>query len=185
MEITDKIAVIAAVIAFASAMVSIVAIYVPWRNTHDAEIFKESILALERAFRSLMRNAEEDGQPAPDRLNWLTSARHIESYKSLRKSLKTTLYKRLSEEHEEHWRHEFYLKLFNRDPITPCSYFEAGPIEPRSTIIIYGFAAWPRIKRDPIDTLDLEQLFQESDLLRGNYGLKQYLTKFPQFGGEV
>src|SRR5690554_2769000 len=57
MEITDKIAVIAAAIAFGSAMVSILAIYVPWRNTHDAEIFKESILALERAFRSLMLNA--------------------------------------------------------------------------------------------------------------------------------
>jgi len=185
MEITDKIAVIAAAIAFGSAMVSILAIYVPWRNTHDAEIFKESILALERAFRSLMLNAGEDGQPAPDRLNWLTSARHIESYKSLRRSLKTTLYKRLSEEHEEHWRHEFYLKLFNRDRITQPSYFEAGPIEPRSAIVIYGFAAWPHTRKDPIDILDLEQLFQESDILKGNYGLQQYLAKFPQFGGEA
>ncbi|MEY8688496.1 MAG: hypothetical protein AB9M53_01275 [Leptothrix sp. (in: b-proteobacteria)] len=184
MNTTDQIAVIAAAIAFISAIVSILAIYIPWRNTHDTEVFKESVLALERAFRSLMLNAKEDGQPISDRLNWLTSARHIESYKSLRNSLKTALYKRLSQEHEEHWRHEFYLKLL-KDRINHVSYFEAGPIEPRSAIVIYGFAAWPNARQDPIDILDLERLFQESNLLQGNYGLTQYLAKFPQFGGEV
>lgn len=184
MSTTDLIAVVAAAIAFGSAIVSVLAIYVPWRNTHDAEVFKEALLALERAFRSLMLNARADGQPAPDRLNWLTAARHIESYKALRNSLKTALYKRLSLEHEEHWRHEFYLKLL-KDRIYQVSYFDAGPIEPRSAVVIYGFAAWPHTKQDPIDILDLESLFQESDLLKGNYGLQQYLAKFPQFGGEA
>jgi len=184
MEITDQIAVVAAAIALGSAFVSILAIYIPWRNTHDSEIFKESVLALERAFRSLILNASENGQPAADRLNWLTSARHIESYKSLRSSLKTALYKRLSQEHEEHWRHEFYLKLL-KDRVTQTSYFEEGRIEPRSAIVVCGFAAWPHTKQDPIDMLDLEKLFQESDLLKGNYGLQNYLAKFPQFGGEA
>jgi hypothetical protein len=50
MEITDQIAVVAAAIALGSAMVSILAIYVPWRNTHDAEVFKESVLAACRTF---------------------------------------------------------------------------------------------------------------------------------------
>ena len=120
-----------------------------------------------------------------DQIAVIAAARHIESYKALRGSLKTVLYKRLSQEHEEHWRHEFYLKLFRNDRITQVSYFEAGPIEPRSAIVIYGFAAWPHTRKDPIDILDLEQLFQESDILRGNYGLQQYLAKFPQFSGEA
>ncbi len=184
MDTTDQISVIAAVISFLSAIVSIFAIYIPWKNNHDAEIFHECILSLERAFKALMLNAEEDGRPIADRLNWLTSARHLESYKSLRKSIKTSLYRRVSDEHEEHWRHEFYLKLL-KNKIYQISYFEAGPIEPRSAIVIYGFAAWPHSKNDPIDTLDLEDLFRKSDLLQGNYGLQQYLAKFPQFGGKA
>ena len=182
MSPTDQISVIAAAIAFGSAVVSVLAIYFPWRNTHDSEVFKEAVLALERAYRSLMNGAEPDGRPDSDRLNWLTSARHIESYKALRESLKTNLYGRLCQEHEEHWRHEFYLRIL-KDRIYQVSYFEQGPIEPRSAIVIYGFAAWPNKKQDPIDVLDFEALFQESELLKGNYGLQQYLAKFPQFGG--
>lgn len=184
MTTTDQIAVIAAAISFGAAVVSIFAIYIPWRNTHDAEILKESILALERSFRSLMLNCSPEGQPASDRLNWLTSARHLEAFKSLRGSLKSSLYKRLMQEHEEYWRNEFYLTLL-KNKIYQKSYFEVGPIEPRSAIVIYGFAAWPNKKEDPIDILDLEKLFQESNLLQGNYGLQQYLAKFPQFGGEA
>ncbi|MBX9904660.1 MAG: hypothetical protein K2Y31_09915 [Burkholderiales bacterium] len=183
MPTSDQIAIIAAAIAFGSAVVSVLAIYFPWKNTHDSEVFKEAVLALERAFRSLMLNAHSDGQPAPDRLNWLTAARHIESYKSLRNSLKTSLYKRLCQEHEEHWRHEFYLKIL-KNRMYQISYFESGPIEPRSAIVVYGFAAWPNTKQDLIDMLDLEKLFQESDLLKGNHGLQQYLAKFPEFGGD-
>ncbi|MBT9538728.1 hypothetical protein [Thiobacillus sp.] len=184
MSTADQIAVIAAAIALGSAVVSVLAIYVPWRNTHDSEVFKEAVLALERAYRSLMSEASSNDRPEADRLNWLTSARHIESYKSLRNSLKTRLYSRLCQQHEEHWRHEFYLRLL-KDRIYQVAYFEKGPIEPRSAIVIYGFAAWPNKKQDPIDLLDLEALFQESELLKGNYGLQQYLAKFPQFGGEA
>jgi len=182
MGTADQIAVFAAAISLGSAVVSSLAVYIPWQNTHDAEIFKESVLALERAFRSLMLDAAKDGQPISDRLNWLTSARHLESYKSLRRLLRTALYKRLSQEHEEYWRNEFYLKLL-KNRILQASYFEIGRIEPQSAIVIYGFAAWPNAKQDPMNALDLEKLFTESDLLKGNYGLQQYLATFPQFGG--
>lgn len=179
MGITDTISTIAAAVALASAIASFLAIYIPWKNTHDAEVFKESVLALERAFRSLMLNAREDGSPAPDRLNWLTSARHIESYKSLRNSLKTDLYKKLSQEHEEHWRHEFHIKII-KNQIRHISYFEAGPIEPRSAIVIYGFSTWQNTRQDSIDAVNIENMLQESEFLNGNYGLQQYLAKFPQ-----
>lgn len=181
---TDQIAIVAAAIATGSAVVSVLAIYIPWRNTHDSEVFKESVIALERAYRALTIEKDGDGRPSASRLNWLTSARHIESYKALRDSLKTDLYQRLCREHEEHWRHEFYLCLL-KDRIYQISYFEKGEVEPRSAIVVYGFAAWPNKKQDPIDKLDFEALYQESDLLKGNYGLQQYLAKFPQFSGET
>lgn len=182
MSNADYISMVAAAIAFGAAAVSIFAIYIPWRSTHDSEVFKESVLALERAYRSLAREMGADGRPAADRLNWLTSARHIESYKELRSSLKTKLYRRLCQEQEEHWRHEFYLCLL-KDHITQSSYFENGPIEPRSAIVLYGFASWPSKREDPIDKLNIEAIYGESDLLKGNYGLQQYLQKFPQFSG--
>jgi len=184
MPTANQIAIVAAAIALGSAVVSVLAIYVPWRNTHDSEVFKEAILALERAYRALMRGAEPDSRPASDRLNWLSSARHIESYKSLRDSLKTGLYRRLCQEHEEHWRHEFYLRI-SKDRIDQVSYYESGPIEPRSAIVIHGFSAWKNDRQDPIDTLDVEALYQESGVLQGNHGLREYLAKLPQFGGKA
>lgn len=181
MSTTELIAIVAAAVALGSAIVSVLAIYLPWRNTHDSEVFKEAVLALERAYRSLMQGADSDGRPASDRLNWLTSARHIESYKTLRNSLKTSLYRRLCQEHEEHWRHEFHLRI-SKSCIYQVSYYETGPIEPGSAIVIHGFAAWQNGRQDPIDTLDFEALFRDSKVLQGNYGLREYLARFPKFG---
>jgi hypothetical protein len=180
MTSSDQIAIVSAAIAVGSAVVSVLAIYIPWRNTHDTEIFKEAILALERSYRALMQGRRDGERPNADRLAWLTSARHIESYKALRDSLKTTLYACLCREHEEYWRNEYYRCLL-KEKIYQESYFESGPIEPRSAIIIFGFAAWPRNKEDPIDKLDIEALFRGSNLLAGNSGLRDYLSRFPQY----
>lgn len=184
MPTTDQIAIAAAVIALVAAGVSVFAIYVPWKNTHDAEVFKEAVLALERSYRALMLGKQAGEKPNADRLNWLTAARHIESYKSLKDSLKTDLYKRLCKEHEEYWRQEYYLCIL-KEGIYQASYFESGPIEPRSAIVVFAFAAWPKDKSDPIDKLDIEALFDSSNLLAGNIGLRTYLEKFPQYGGEA
>lgn len=178
----DEIALVSAFVSAISAVVAVLAVYVPWRSSFDAAIFGESVLALERAYRSLNAAQQDGNRPAPDRLNWLTAARHLESFKDLRGRLKTKLYRRLCAEHEEHWRHEFYQSLL-KDRIVNVSYFDAGPIEPRSAVVIYGFAAWPESRRDPIDVADYEAIFQQSDILKGNIGLKQYLSRFPEFGG--
>ena len=72
-----------------------------------------------------------------------------------------------------------------KNRINETSYFESGPLEPRSTIIIYNFATWPKDKQDRIDALDLETLFSESGFLKGNIGLRMYLEKFPEYGGKT
>jgi hypothetical protein len=180
MTSSDQISIVSAGIAFGSAVVSVLAIYIPWRNTHDTEIFKEAVLALERSYSALMQGRRDGERPNPDRLAWLTSARQIESYKALRDSLKTGLYARLCREHEEYWRNEYYLCLV-KEKIYQKSYFECGPIEPGSAIIIFGFAAWPKRKEDPIDKLEIQALYRESNLLAGNAGLRDYLSSFPQY----
>jgi hypothetical protein len=184
MATADEIAIVAAAIAFGSAVVSVFAICIPWRNTHDSEVFKEAILALERAYRTLTQNGEVINPPLADRLNWLTAARHLEGYKDLKAALKTGLYKRLCRENEEYWRHQFYLCIL-KEKIRDVSYFEKGMLEPRSVLVVFGFAAWPNDKEDPIDALDVESLFNASDLLRGCTGLREYLSKFPEYGGET
>ncbi len=178
----DVIATISAAVSFGAAAVSVFAIYIPWKNTHDSEVFKEAVQALERAYRALTLGGLQNSRPIADRLNWLTCARHLQSYKSLRESLKTNLYRRLARGHEEHWRNEFYLCLL-KERIYQPSYFAQGEIEPRSAVVIFGFAAWPNAKQDPIAQLDFEAIFRDSELLKGNYGLQQYLEKFPEFSG--
>jgi hypothetical protein len=184
MSTADQIAVIAAAISFGAALVSVLAIYLPWRNTHDSEIFKEAVAALERSYRALTNNGAVTAPPPSDRLNWLTAARHIEAFRELKSELKSRLYRRLCQEHEEHWRNQFYLCIL-RERIFQVSYFQQGPLEPRSLLVVFSFAAWPNDRTDPIDELDVEELFARSDLLRGNVGLRNYLSTFPEYGGEA
>ena len=69
MNIADQIAIVAASVAFSSALISVLSIYIPWRNTHDSEVFREAVLALERAYRTLTQDGACINRPDPDRLN--------------------------------------------------------------------------------------------------------------------
>ncbi len=181
MTLTDQIAFFAAAVAVGSALVSILAVYVPWLNTHDSEVFREAALALERGYRALCTEMREDGHPVADRLNWLTAARHLESFKELKSRLKTKLYSRLCAEHEEHWRHEFY-KVLLRERINHPSYYRDGKIEPRSALVIYEFMSWPEWREDRIDVLDVEAMYRNPKILPGNIGLSTYLADFAEYG---
>lgn len=170
----DFIASIAAAIAFGSAAVSVFAIYIPWRNVHDSEISKEAIHALERAYESLTDHGKNVSPPPADRLNWLTAARHLQTYKSLKARLKTNLYSVLCEENEEYWRHQFYISLL-RNPMHTVSYYRDGNIEPLSAIALFHFASWPKNKKDSLKFIDVRALFAESEAMRMNVGLQEYL----------
>lgn len=188
---SETTAIVSAIIAIASALIAIYAAYVPRRDQHDQQLLQQAILSLERAYKSLTSNGQHLKPPAADRLNWLTSARHIIGYKVLKSRIKTKIYLTLCEEHEEYWRHEFYLAL-DMHKIHSSSYYEQGsppdlrpPIEPRSAIVIYSFASWPKSKSDPVDSIDAKSLLQQSNFLAGNHGLREYLEKFPKITGET
>lgn len=184
MVMADIIASIAAAIAFGSAAVSVFAIYIPWKNVHDSEIFKEAIHALERAYEALTDHGKNVSPPLADRFNWLTAARHLQTYKSLRARLKTNLYSVLCEENEEYWRHQFHIVLL-RNPIHTVSYYQNGKIEPLSAIVLLHFASWPKNKKDPLESIDVETLFSESEAMRMHIGLREYLKKFPGYDGKT
>lgn len=185
MSVTDITAIISAFIAVASAIVACVAVYTPWKLQHDSELFRQAVLTLERAYRALSNDGKNIRPALADRLNWLTAARHIQGYRGLKSRIKSDLYQLLCEEHEEFWRHQFYLCL-DMHNISNSSYYDktTSPerklgIEPRSALIIYSFASWPNSKIDPIASVDIQALLDDCNPLKGNIGLRTYVEQFP------
>lgn len=186
----DFASIASAVFAGVSALVAAAAIYFPWRIQQSQEILNQAIRSLERAYEALSSNGAHVRPPAPDRLNWLTSARHLEQYKTLKGKISFKIHSIVCEEHEEYWRHQFYLCL-DVTSIRPSSYYEEKRepkrqlgIEPRSAIIIYHFASWPEGKIDPIESASVEQMLHDGSVLNGNPGLRYYLNGFEKYRTE-
>jgi hypothetical protein len=180
-----------AIFAGLSALVAAAAIYFPWRTQQSQEILNQAAHSLERAYEALSNNGTQICPPAPDRLNWLTTARHIEQYKKLKKKISFKTHSVVCEEHEEYWRHKLYLCL---DPLhiqQPSYYAERREpqrqlgIEPRSAIIIYNFVNWPEGKQDPIESANVEEMLKDGHFLKGNPGLRHYLNTFPKYRTET
>lgn len=190
MSVADYAAIISAIVAVVSAFVAGIAVYTPWKLQHESELFRQAALTLERAYRSLSNDGKNIRPALADRLNWLTAARHIQGYKALKSRIKSDLYLLLCEEHEEFWRHQFYVCL-DLHNISNSSYYDeiVTPerklgIEPRSALIIYSFASWPNSKIDPIASVDIQALLEDCNPLKGNLGLRTYVEKFPTLFGD-
>ncbi|MEB2318252.1 MAG: hypothetical protein OZ935_06220 [Pseudomonadota bacterium] len=192
MQLSDWIATASAAFAGISALGAAAAIYFPWRKSQNQELQAQAVLSLERAFDALTAGGKEIRPPPPDRLNWLTCARHIVRYQSLKGRIRTKLHRLLCEEHEEFWRHQFYLALDSKD-LLQTSYYAEVPapqcrpqIEPRSALIIHAFAQWSEGKPDPVDSVDIDALLRDGKVLNGRVGLREYLRKHhPKFGNET
>ena len=122
-------------------------------------------------------------------MNWLTTARHLERYKKLKASLSVGTHRTVCEEHEEHWRHKFYVCLDAPHQLS-LAYYQEKPqpdqrlgIEPRSALVIHEFAKWPAGRDDPIDKVDAEAIVERGEVLKGNYGLRRYLETLPRLRG--
>lgn len=189
MSPADWASTVSAVFAGISAFVAAAAIYFSWRMQNSQEILNQAVLSLERAYRSLTQDEQQVQPPAPDRLNWLTAARHIERYKKLKAKLTIETHRTVCEEHEEYWRHKIYVCLDAPQQLALSYYSEklqperrAG-IEPRSALVVHEFAKWPEGREDPIDEVDAAAIVLRGDALEGNYGLRQYLESLPGYRG--
>lgn len=178
-----------AIFAGLSALAAAVAIYFPARTSRSHQTLEQAIISLERAYEVLTSEGTEVFPPASDRLNWLTAARHVERYKSLKMQLADSTHKTICEEQEEYWRHKFYLCLLPLRTF-PASYYESKQeekigIEPVSALVLFAFGKWPEGRLDPLDTVDFHTLVSDNKVLVGNYGLRGYLEKIPKYAGLV
>ncbi|WP_136066611.1 hypothetical protein [Modicisalibacter radicis] len=174
-----------------SAIAAAAAIFFPWRTHKSQQFLEQAILTLSRAYEALSCNGQEIQPPKSNRLNWLTSARHIEQYRRLKQLIVCKEHKLVCEDQEEYWRHRFYECLKTPTPLSP-SYYRDEPkpngqlgIEPTSAIIIHDFANWPDGKQDPIDLADVDSILKRNQVLKGNIGLRGYLESFPRYKDRI
>lgn len=86
------------------------AISVNRRDRESKNHLDQAILTLQRAHAALTNDGQCE-HARPDRLVWLTAARHIETYKVLKRGVTEPSHKVLCEDHEEYWRHRVYLAI--------------------------------------------------------------------------
>ena len=144
------------VAAFAGALSAIfagLAIRNSSKERTNAHLLNHAKISLERAFQALCGNTSPESPPPHDRLGWLTAARLIEEYKSTKQRITDKLTLQECESYEEHWRHQFYVRL-EAIQSGPAGYFTHRPkgeeIQKTSAIIIHHFATWPLDKSDPL-----------------------------------
>lgn len=183
----DWAPILSSLFAGLSALAAVAAIYFPWRTQKSQRFLDQSTLSLERAYEVLSSNGQIIQPPAPDRLNWLTTARHLERYQRLKELIKCEEHQLVCEEHEEYWRHRFHVCLNGSKPIM-LGYYQENllsegqlGIEPKSAIIVHDFAKWPDGKNDPVDLADIESILNRENFLKGNSGLRYYLESLPDY----
>lgn len=191
MSLADWVSSLSAVFAGISAFVAAAAIYFPGRMQKSQKLLDQATLSLERAYEALTGCGQQIQPPTPDRLNWLTAARHIEQYRRLKKLIKCEAHQLVCEEQEEYWRHKFYVCLNTPSPLLP-GYYQQEPqsgrqlgVEPKSAIIVHDFAKWPDGKTDPLDLANVEEILKRGKVFYGNVGLRLYLESLPAYRDKI
>lgn len=170
-------------VAIAAAIGAVFGAIFPWWNGRNESLLRQAVLSLERAYSALTVNGQYRLKPPADRLNWLAAARHIQRYRAIKRRIwRPSIHRLLCDDHEEYWRHQFYLLL--KAVATELDYFgEPGSpeaIHPSSAIIIHHFSEWSEDADDPIDGVDMESLLaQKPIILQRSIPLRCYLERYP------
>lgn len=185
--------------ALAAILISMFGLYYTIRTNviqrrldQDKELLSQLITTLSNAYSAIAPTNEGEFTPQRDRLAWLTCSRRLLSYRKLKAKLQTGLYKNLTEEHEEHWRHQFFCLLEQIDSKEFYSWMmmkscQEQYIEPRSAVIIHRFATWPNEKRDPIETVEFADEVKKGNLFSVlHVPFRQFIEKkFPDLFNQV
>lgn len=141
----------------------------------DKELVIQAQKSLEWAYNALT----DEGRTIPpeaSRLNWLTSARHLLRHRRIADRIKGEIYRIVHAEHEEFWRHRFYLAL-DDNALAATGYFTTNNGEPwpekislSSALIVVQFANWPVGLKDPTDEVDQESILNDKHALVGRAG---------------
>ncbi|MBF6029657.1 hypothetical protein ICY20_18060 [Pseudomonas sp. P115] len=119
----------------------------------NARLLEHATTTLERAYAALMGANEQLNVPPRNRINWLTSARLIEEFKSTKLRIDDPLLLQECLSHEMHWRNQFSFKLEQLGVSHPDYFRQSGKeiIQLTSAVIVCGFSTWPDEYNDPID----------------------------------
>lgn len=174
---------ISAIGAAVTAVVTALAMKGTRRDQESKEMLAQAVISLERAYEALATNSKAEGPPVADRTAWLSAARLLTQYQSIKRLVTSKAHKLVLEEQEEHWRHRFYLLLRPLTGAQGAGYYgkraSSGQaeenIDPMSAVAIHTFAKWPEDKVDPLDTLQRGKVDPAAKLLQGNIGLRRYL----------
>ena len=178
--------VIAGILALGSLVVSIYSVLKTSEIQRDRELKNCAIDCLERAYEAFM-NGCEDTPPTPNRVAWLTSARHIRRYERILKKIKSVEYKLVCEQEEEHWRNQFYISLipkgggYNGLPLqyyqckTPENNTDDSPLEEGSVAIVYDFAAWQPDQVDEMASVNIQEIIDKGTIQKFNWALRNFL----------
>lgn len=173
------------VAAIAACVGIIVTLWLFWLQRfadHDQLLVAQMILSLERAYQAL---APDQGAAAPvrSRVAWLTSARHLETYRALKRRLRTKLGRLLADDHEEYWRHRTYILLDGIEHYTyyghaGCQEVEGETIDPTSAAVILAFSDWPEGRPDPIDAVSFDALVRSAKLFSPKFRhFREYIRR--------
>ncbi len=180
------------------AGVALVSAYFAFK-TYQANVTKQADDRIREADKELVGQAQRSLQwafdaltdsgrcvpPKSDRVNWLTCARHLLRHQKIAERIQSEPYHVVHEEHEEYWRHRFYLALNHLDLMHP-NYFARNDqelwyesIEIASALVVIDFSNWPKGNADPLDAVDCERLAREGKGYRGmaGCGLEEYVSR--------
>ncbi|WGS43419.1 hypothetical protein LFL97_07810 [Burkholderia sp. JSH-S8] len=183
---------LAGAVSVVTVLISVFAITRPLRYQKSAALLDQAVRALERAYNALTVDGTQTAPVPADRLNWLTAARNLETYKALKREIGVSVHRRIADDHEEHWRHLFYLALqgdayhqptYYREVIAPRAQ-RSGGIDAHSAVIVHAFAKWPNGRPDPVEQADFDRIFEETDPRPGNVGLRIFLDA-PESRGPI
>lgn len=121
----------------------------------NERLLSHAITTLERAYTTLEGGNPDFHVPPKSRINWLTSARLIEEYKSTKSRIGDPFILQECTSHEAFWRHKIYAKTSALDTGFP-DYFRQGgvnSIQLTSAVIVTDFAMWPEGREDTLTEL--------------------------------
>lgn len=153
----------------------------------DKELLSQTQKSLEWAYNGLT-NDGNDIPPRPDRINWLTCARHLLRYNKISEKIVGATYKTVHAEVEEYWRHKFYLALSDTS-LMSAAYFEdqsrqAWPenIEISSAMVVIDFSNWKESVMDPTDDVDRQKMITTGNCFKGSAGrgLRAYVRNLEE-----
>lgn len=169
-----------AIFAGLSTRISARAITVQQRAQASEVILQQAEMSLQWAWDALTEDGTHVSPPQPNRLNWLTAARHILRYKELKAEVTEPAHRTICEDREEFWRHRFYLcldcKAFLQGSYFQVENIQQSGLEKTSVAVVFAFSKWPEGKDDLINKVDVAQLITEAKLLNGKPGLANFLT---------